>query len=58
MLVNIEGLSGKEIIVGVALYLTETDELRFVFPDGTDKEEGIAILRKFHCLPSDEQIKR
>jgi hypothetical protein len=58
MLVNIQGLTGKEIVVGVALYMTETDELRFVFPDGFDKEEGIAILRKFHCLPLDEWIKK
>jgi hypothetical protein len=47
-----ESIEANEgIFIAVVIYAPDTDELSFVFPDTIDKEEGSAILRKFHCLP-------
>ena len=43
---------GTRQLIAVVVFDVEADQLDFIFPDNVDKEEGAAILRKFHCLPS------
>jgi hypothetical protein len=46
---------GEAIVLAVAIYNIKDERLSYVFVDNVDRDEGVAILRKFNCLPPKEQ---
>lgn len=46
---------GKWVYLAAFFYDADADKLRVCFPEGPSREECVAMLRKFHCFPQNNQ---